>query len=75
MEVLAVLSDWFVTADIPVTKDNVKPGWVALGIVAALGVALFFLLRSMVKHTKRAAEPWAGDEVESQDSEPTNHSS
>ncbi|MEH3034692.1 MAG: hypothetical protein PGN07_11875 [Aeromicrobium erythreum] len=38
-----------------------RPGWLALGIVAALGVALFFLLRSFAKHAKRAAQPWEGE--------------
>ncbi len=51
-----------VTADIPITRDNVKPGWVALGIVAALGVGLFFLMRSFIKHTKRANQPWEGED-------------
>lgn len=52
----------FVTADVPVTRDNVKPGWVALGIVAALGVGLFFLVRSLAKHEKIARQPWEGEE-------------
>lgn len=52
----------FVTADIPITRDNVKPGWVALGIVAALGVALFFLLRSLSRHEKIARQPWEGED-------------
>ena len=33
------------TADVPITKDNVRPGWVALGVVAALGVSLVLLIR------------------------------
>lgn len=52
----------FVTADVPITRDNVKPGWVALGIVAAMGVGLFFLLRSLSKHEKIARRPWEGEE-------------
>ncbi|MGA9715344.1 MAG: hypothetical protein WBQ48_05890 [Aeromicrobium sp.] len=52
----------FVAADIPITRDNVKPGWVALGIVAGLGVALFFLMRSFIKHSKRANQPWEGED-------------
>ena len=39
----------------------VKPGWLALGIVALLGVAVFLLARSFLKHTRRAAQPWEGD--------------
>lgn len=52
----------FVTADIPITRDNVKPGWIALGIVAALAVALFFLLRSLSRHEKIARQPWEGED-------------
>ncbi len=52
----------FVTADIPITRDNVKPGWVALGIVFALGLALVVLMRSFVKHSKRANQPWEGED-------------
>lgn len=52
----------FVSAEVPITRDNVKPGWVALGIVAALGVGLFFLLRSLARHTKVALQPWDSDE-------------
>lgn len=48
----------FVSAEVPITRDSVKPGWVALGIVAALGVGLFFLLRSFAKHAKVASQPW-----------------
>jgi len=62
MQELAV---WLVTADIPLTKDNVRPGWVALGVVAVLCVAVVFLARSFIKHTKRAAEPWDSDSGES----------
>lgn len=52
----------FVTADVPITRDNVKPGWVALGIVFALGVALVFLLHSFAKHARTASEPWEGED-------------
>lgn len=52
----------FVTAEVPITRDNVKPGWVALGIVFALGVALVFLMRSFVKHTRTARQPWEGED-------------
>jgi len=39
----------------------VKPGWVALGIVALLCVAVFFLSRSFLKHSKKAEQPWEGE--------------
>ena len=55
------LALWFVTADVPLTKDNVRPGWVAMGVVALLGVAVFVLIRSFIKHTRKAAEPWESD--------------
>lgn len=42
----------------------VRPGWVALGVVALLGVATFLLSRSFLKHTKRAEQPWAGDDTD-----------
>jgi len=55
------LALWFVTADVPLTKDNVRPGWLAMGIVALLGVAVVVLIRSFIKHAKKAAEPWESD--------------
>lgn len=53
----------------------VRPGWLALGIVAALGVALVFLLRSFSKHAKRAAQPWEGEPTESDVSDPAGSES
>lgn len=41
--------------------DIVKPGWVALGIVALLGVAVFLLARSFLKHSRKAEQPWEGE--------------
>ena len=35
------------------TADEVKPGWVALLIVVAMGVALALLMRSMVKQFRK----------------------
>lgn len=53
----------------------VRPGWLALGIVAALGVAVFFLAKSFAKHTKKAAQPWEGDDsTPSADRPATDHS-
>lgn len=58
-EFLAIL----VTAERPRGLDPniVRPGWLALGIVAALAVAVFFLAKSFARHTKKAAQPWEGD--------------
>ena len=50
-----------VTADVPLTPENVRPGWLAMLIVGPLIVALVLLMRSFVKHSKRAAEPWPGE--------------
>lgn len=39
------------------TADEVKPGWVALVIVLAMGVALFFLMWSMIKQFRKVDFP------------------
>ncbi|MCR4512922.1 hypothetical protein [Aeromicrobium sp. 50.2.37] len=61
-EFLAIL----VTAERPRGLDPniVRPGWLALGIVAALAVAVFFLAKSFARHTKKAAQPWEGDQAD-----------
>jgi uncharacterized membrane protein YdfJ with MMPL/SSD domain len=55
-----------VTAERPRGLDPniVRPGWLALGIVAALAVAVFFLAKSFARHTKKAAQPWEGDQAD-----------
>lgn len=50
------------TEDVPLTPENVRPGWLAMLVVALLIVATVILLRSFVKHSRRAREPWPGDE-------------
>jgi hypothetical protein len=50
------------TADVPLTPENVRPGWLAMLVVGILIVATVVLLRSFVKHSKRAAQPWEGEE-------------
>ena len=50
-----------VTADVPLTPENVRPGWLAMLIVGILILALVVLLRSFIKHSKKAAEPWPGE--------------
>ncbi|MGJ9413026.1 hypothetical protein ACHAAC_09990 [Aeromicrobium sp. CF4.19] len=42
--------------------DIVKPGWVALIVVVLLCLGVFVLVRSFAKHTRRANQPWEGDE-------------
>ena len=39
-----------VTADVPLTPENVRPGWIAMPVVGVLIVATVLLLRSFVKH-------------------------
>lgn len=50
------------SADVPLTPENVRPGWIAMLVVGLLIVALVVLLRSFVKHARRAAKPWPGEE-------------
>ena len=50
-----------VSAEVPLTPENVRPGWLAMLVVGLLIVALVVLLRSFVKHARRAAEPWPGE--------------
>lgn len=45
----------------PLDPNDVKPGYLALLIVILLCVATYFLLRSFVKHTRKARQPWEGD--------------
>ncbi len=41
--------------------NDVRPGYVALLIVAILCVATVLLLVSFVRHTRKANQPWEGD--------------
>jgi len=43
----------FATALLAIEADKVQAGWIALVFVAALGVAVFLLIRSMNKHLKK----------------------
>ena len=45
----------------PLDPNDVKPGYLALSIVIILCIATAILLRSFVKHSKKAAQPWEGD--------------
>lgn len=51
----------FAAEDVPLTPENVRPGWLAMLVVGLLIVALVFLMRSFVKHSRRAREPWPGE--------------
>lgn len=48
-------------AEKPFDPNDVKPGWVALGIVILMCVATALLLVSFVKHSRKAREPWEGE--------------
>lgn len=55
------------TTKTQVDPNDVKPGWLALSIVIILCVATYFLLRSFVKHSRKANEPWDSDAVDTND--------
>ncbi|MEJ7633902.1 hypothetical protein [Aeromicrobium sp.] len=63
----------FVTAEPAFTKEDVKPGWVALGIVVLLCIATFFLARSFLSHSKKAQQPWEGEDGDASHPTPHNH--
>lgn len=50
-----------VASEKPLDPNDVKPGWVALGIVALMCLATFFLILSFIRHTRKANQPWEGD--------------
>ena len=60
-DLLPHLVQSLVTADVPLTRDNVRPGWLAMLVVGILIVATVILLRSFLKHFHRASEPWPGE--------------
>jgi len=49
-------------AEKPLTPENVRPGGLALIMVLALCVATFLLARSFLKHSKKAQQPWDGED-------------
>ena len=50
--------------DTPLDPNDVKPGWVALGIVCILIVATYFLCRSFLSHARKAQKPWEGEDAD-----------
>ncbi len=48
-------------SDKPFDPNDVKPGWVALGIVLLMCLATALLLVSFIKHTRKAREPWESE--------------
>lgn len=63
MSTYALLAE-LATRDKPLDPNDVKPGWVALGIVVILCIAVFFLCRSFLKHSRKAELPWEGEDAE-----------
>ena len=51
-----------VAAEKPLTPENVKPGWIGLVTVLALCVATYFLARSFLKRSRKAQQPWEGED-------------
>lgn len=50
-------------SDKPLAPEDYRPaGYVAMAIVGILIVATYFLLRSFIKHTHKAKQPWEGDD-------------
>lgn len=45
----------------PIDWQNAQPGFTALIVVGILFVAMVFLVRSFLKHARRAGEPWEGE--------------
>lgn len=64
MHVLVALANSNVLDKAPAAED-VKPGWVALGIVVLLCLAVFLLCRSFLAHAKKARQPWEGEDANS----------
>jgi hypothetical protein len=50
-----------VAGEVPIDEQHVRPGGLAMLVVGLLIVATFFLARSFLKHSRRAAEPWPGE--------------
>ncbi len=46
----------------PIDWRNSDPGFTALIVVGVLFLAMVFLVRSFLKHARRAREPWEGED-------------
>ena len=55
MSALALVA--LAAAEVPLDAEHVRPGYIAMGIVGLLGVALVLLMFSFVKHLKRVDFP------------------
>jgi hypothetical protein len=61
------------TRDTPLDPNDVKPGWLALGIVVLLIIAVALLCRSFLAHARRSQAPWEGDDADSTNRRTTPH--
>lgn len=52
------------TAEVPLDEQHVRPGYIAMLVVGLLILATVVLMRSFVKHARRAREPWPGENDE-----------
>jgi hypothetical protein len=48
----------------PVDWRHAPPGYSALIVVGILFLAMVFLVRSFLKHARKAREPWEGETLE-----------
>jgi hypothetical protein len=49
-------------ANPPLDWRNTEPGYMALVVVGILFLSMGFLVRSFLKHARRAREPWEGED-------------
>ena len=54
----------------PLNPNDVRPGYLALAIVLIMCLATYFLIRSFLKHSRRADQPWEGDAKAAQEKAP-----
>lgn len=56
------MSDLLTASNPPIDWGHAEPGFTALILVVVLFVAMGFLVRSFLKHAKKAREPWEGED-------------
>lgn len=52
-------------ANPPVDWRHAPPGYLGLIVVLILFTSMVFLVRSFLKHARKAKEPWPGEEPDS----------
>ncbi|WP_199486424.1 hypothetical protein [Actinomadura logoneensis] len=58
---LALATPVLADNNLPLNNDTVSPGFLGFGVFLALGLALFFLIRSMNKQMRRIQAPKEAD--------------